>query len=280
MQDTRIALVQMRALTGRIEANLAGMEQFTAHAARSGADIICFPELSATGYARRPASLLAEEVPGKTAAALARMARTHGITVLAGLVEAGGYPPQAGQRPFITHLVCCPDGIVSGYRKTHLGRSERPFFSAGDDLPVFSLPKARIAIAICWDMHFPEVAACLALKGAEIIFTPHASPEVSGDRRELWLKYLPARAYDNAAFVAACNLVGQVEGGRRFSGGLMVFDPRGRLLAEAGGPAEEMLVVDLPAQTLNEIRHGEARSMRQNFFLSFRRPELYRKLLD
>ena len=103
---------------------------------------------------------------------------------------------------------------------------------------------------------------------------------VSGDRRELWLKYLPARAYDNAAFVAACNLVGQVEGGRRFSGGLMVFDPRGLVAAEAGGAGEEMLLVDLPAKTINNIRSGEARSMRENFFLRFRRPELYGKLLD
>jgi len=271
----------MCALTGHSAANLARVEHYAAQAARAKADIICFPELAVTGYTRRRASLLAEGVPGETAATLARIAGAHNITVLAGMVEAGGHPHKKGhQRPFITQLVCGPGREVTGYRKTHLGKSEQPFFSAGDDLPVFTAGKARFGIGICWDMHFPEVAACLALQGAEIIFTPHASPVVSGNRRELWLKYLPARAYDNAAYVAACNLVGEAEPGRHFSGGLMVIDPRGRLVAESSGGGEEMLVVDLAAKTLNDIREGEAGSMRQNFFLRFRRPELYKKLLD
>jgi len=274
LQDTRIALVQMCALTGRKEANLAGIARYTARAARSGADIICFPELAVTGYTPRKASLLAEEVPGPAAAELARLARTHGLTILAGLMEAGP------DRPYITHLVCSPAGSVSGYRKTHLGKSEQPFFAAGDELPVFSTPKARIAIGICWDMHFPELAACLALTGAEIIFAPHASPAVSGNRRELWRKYLPARAYDNAVFVAACNLVGEAEKGQCFSGGLMVVDPRGRITAESSSGGEDMLIADLSAKTINDIRNGEAASMRQNFFLRFRRPELYKRLVD
>ena len=275
LQDIRIALVQMNALTGRRQANLTTIEYYTASAARDKADIVCFPELTVTGYTRRRAAALAETVPGETAAALGRLAARYGITLLAGLPEAGEQ-----EKPFVTHLACFPDRSTERYRKTHLGKSETPFFAAGDRLPVFTSPKACFGTAICWDMHFPEVAACLALQGAEIIFAPHASPAVSGNRRDLWLKYLPARAYDNAAFVAACNLVGEAEPGRTFAGGLMVIDPRGRVLAESSSDGEDMLVVDLPARTINDIRCGRARSMRQNFFLRFRRPELYGRLLE
>lgn len=275
MQDTRVALVQMQALVGQKEANLGLIEQYVKSAAGQKADIICFPELAVTGYTRRGAFLLAEELSGETAGKLTAIANTYTITVLAGMVES-----QPDSRPTITQLVCVPGQAVTGYRKTHLGKSEQPFFSAGDDLPVFTTPKASFGIGICWDMHFPEVSACLALQGAEIIFTPHASPVISGNRKDLWLKYLPARAYDNAAYVAACNQVGEAEPGRRFSGGLMLVDPRGRVMAQSSRMSEEMLVVDLPAKPLNDIRYNETGSMRQNFFLSFRRPELYRKLLD
>ncbi|OAT85510.1 nitrilase-related carbon-nitrogen hydrolase [Desulfotomaculum copahuensis] len=274
MQNTRLALVQMRAKTGLVKENLDKIEHFVALAAREKADLICFPELCVPGYHRELARQYTEVIPGPGADRLSRLARDTGVTVLAGLAEQSEC-----DRPYITHLVAHPDGRVQKYRKTHLGKSECPHFTAGNELPVFQTEKTVFGVEICWDLHFPEVTTVLSLRGAEIIFAPHASPVIVGDRRAIWLKYLAARAYDNAVFVAACNLVGRASEKQEFCGGAMVLDPRGDVLAEDFSRREGMLLADLDATLINTIRRNRARSMRYHFYLNFRRPELYRELL-
>lgn len=274
MQNIRLALVQMTAKTGLVKENLDKIEHYVMQAAREKADLICFPELCVPGYHRELAGQYMEPVPGPGSRRLSRLARNSGVTVLAGLAEQS-----ADERPYITHLVVHPDGRRQKYRKTHLGKSERPYFTAGNELPVFQTDKIAFGIEICWDLHFPEVTTVLSLRGAEIIFAPHASPVIVGDRRAIWLKYLAARAYDNAVFVAACNLVGRASEKQDFCGGAMVLDPRGDVLAEDFSQREGLLLADLDATLINTIRRNRAKSMRYHFYLNFRRPELYRELL-
>jgi len=115
-----------------------------------------------------------------------RRAGAGGEFAVPGELGAGKQHHRAGRsKPYITQLVALPDGSVQKYRKTHLGRSEIPHFIPGNELPVFNTARARFAVQICWDLHFPEVSTILSLKGAEIIFAPHASPSIVGDRKEI-----------------------------------------------------------------------------------------------
>jgi len=270
MEKTRIALVQMQSELGSPENNLKKIEGYIARAGEQKVDIICFPEMCLQGYSRDKAALTALSLPGEISVRLGSASRAKGLTVLVGLAEEGG-----GEKPYITQLVLFPDGSVQKYRKTHLGKSEKPHFTAGDELPVFEAGKACFGVQICWDMHFPEVSAILSLKGAEIIFSPHASPVIVGDRRGIWIKYLAARAYDNSVFVAACNLVGEDGAGGQFCGGALVIDPKGNPVAESFGRGEGMLVADLDPELINTIRQKKSSSMRDSFYLESRRPELY-----
>jgi predicted amidohydrolase len=88
-----------------------------------------------------------------------------------------------------------------------------------------------------------------------------------------------ARAYDNAVYLAACNLVGEDGTGHSFCGGALVIDPKGNIIAESFDNRENMLVVDLEPEMINLIRRGESRSMRHSFYLAGRRPELYTDLV-
>lgn len=273
MQDITIALVQMESRFGQVQDNLAKIERFTRAAAREGAEIICFPELCIHGYQRERAQELAEPVPGESSRLISSLARETGVTILAGLAEKSSCG-----LPYNTHLAASPSGALQKYRKTHLGRSEMPYFTPGEEFLVSPHSRAQFGLQVCWEMHFPEISAILSLQGAEIIFAPHASPVIAGDRREIWLRYLPARAYDNAVFVAACNLVGQGGEDQSFSGGALVIDPKGRLIAEAFNNREELLIARLDAGLINTIRQRQSPSMRYNFFLDSRRPELYGEL--
>lgn len=275
MHKIRIALVQMQSKFADIKGNLAKIEQFARKASAQKVDLICYPELCLQGYGRAGANSYARPVPGPAAAEIMNMARAYGLTMLVGLAEQ-----TKGDKPYIAQFIAFPDGRWDLYRKTHLGSREKPYFLPGQRLPVFRHKKAIFGLLICWDLHFPEAATLLSLKGAEIIFAPHASPMLSGNRRRsTWLRYIPARAYDNTVFVASCNLVGDDGAGRTFCGGALVVDPKGNLLAESFQEEEHLLVVDLQPQLINAIRYGKSDSMRSSFYLDARRPGLYSDLL-
>lgn len=276
MNKTRIALVQMESKLGRVKDNLDKMDRFTREAAEKEADVICFPELCIQCYSRDRSSSAAEPVPGPSSERVQQMAAETGLVVLAGLAEKS-----STDKPYITQIIAYPDGRLLKYRKTHLGGSEKPYFTPGEELPVFNLgDRVTMGICICWDLHFPEVSTILSLQGAEIIFAPHASPSIVGDRREIWLKYMTARAYDNAVYLGACNLVGDDGAGHSFCGGALVIDPRGNVVAEAFNNREEILVADLEPHIINTIRRRESPSMRFSFYLDARRPELYSPLTN
>lgn len=274
MQDITVAVVQMQSQLGQISNNLNKIDFFSREAASKGADIICLPEMCVQGYDRERAGDLAVSLPGPVPSALSDIAKKYNIIILAGMAETSGC-----LKPFITHITAYPDGVLKKYRKTHLGHSEKPYFAAGDALDVFEAPKAKFAVQICWDLHFPEVSTILSLKGSEIFFAPHASPAIVGDRKGIWLKYLAARAYDNSVYLAACNLFGDNGAGQTFAGGALVLDPKGNLLAEAFNGKEETLLCRLRGDVINKIRYQKRTSMRDSFYLKGRRPELYRELL-
>lgn len=269
MLDTRIAMVQMTCRVADPTRNIARMSEFLHEARTREVDVVCFPELSVSGY--NPGDSLTpvpEPVPGPSSQALARLGRETGLTFLAGILER-----DRGGVVYNTQAVFGPTGLIGTYRKTHVPTSEIGRWSHGSELRVFEHPKLRFGIEICYDSHFPEVSTVLTERGAEVLFLPHASGtgESAQDKRMRWLRYVPARAYDNTVYVAICNQVGDNGAGRIFAGVTFVCDPRGAVIAQASRhDAEEMVVADLSGAAL-----AEARRVPETFFRHFRRPELY-----
>src|ERR671938_1245451 len=96
MRDIRVATVQFQHAPGDKSYNFGRIRHFVTEAARSGVELIAFPEMCLTGYwhvrklAREAFEALAEPVPdGPCAQELLRLAREHGMTVGAGLIERG-----------------------------------------------------------------------------------------------------------------------------------------------------------------------------------------------
>ena len=271
MLDTRIAMVQMCSMVGESSRNIDVIANFVNRAAEESVDIVCFPELSVSGYnAGNRFTPEPEPVPGPSTDKLVTIAAENNLTFLVGILERDN-----GGVIFNTQVVLGPGGLIGTYRKTHAPTSEIDTWSQGDQLPIFSHSKVNYGIEICYDSHFPEVSTALATKGAEVIFLPHASAgitETADAKFDRWLRYVPARAYDNGVFVGICNQVGDNGAGRIFEGVTFVCDPRGRVIAKSrSNSQDEMLVVDLNASDLAEIRLEP-----EGFFRHFRRGELYR----
>jgi predicted amidohydrolase len=279
LQDVRIAAVQMRSVVGEVDRNLASVKRLARKAADSGAEIVCFPELSISGYntAERDGKPMRgevlpapEAVPGPSTDALAKISADAGVWLLAGLLEQ-----DRSGIIYNTQVVVSPDGYLGRYRKTHVPTTEIGTWCQGDDLPVFEHPKVRFGVEICYDSHFPEVSTALANAGAELILMPHASGgvEPAPAKRARWERYVPARAYDNSVYTAICNQVGDNGAGQVFQGVSFVCDPRGEVIAACQSfKREEIVLADLTAAGLNT-----ARSVPEAFFRHFRRPHLYDK---
>jgi predicted amidohydrolase len=267
MRDVRVAAAQIASELGALERNLAKHRLLVQQASTAGAHVLCFPELSLCGYPQDGdiAHELARPLDGDLAAGVATLADEHGIVVLAGMLESA-----PSGVVYNTQLVASPGGRLESYRKTHVPTSEIGRFRQGGELPVFRLEHAVVGVQICYDAHFPEATTVQALAGAEIVFMPHASTgsETRDEKRARWLRYLPARAYDNGVFVLVVN---QADPERGFPGIAIAFDPWGAILGEAAPNEEDLLVVDLRAAAL-----VERRAVAETFFPHFRRPELYR----
>jgi N-carbamoylputrescine amidase len=281
MEDLRVAAVQMCSPVGEIQKNLQKMRQYILQAQTQKVDLICFPEMNIPGYWASPDQYdLAQPIPGEITDEVVKMAEESGITILAGMAEKA-----PSGVIYNTQIVATPDGLAGKYRKLHVNQDEISFFSYGSELPVFPNPKVTFGIEICYDSHFPELSTSLALMGCEVLFFPHASGNGTGfdpqewERREekieRWLRYLPARAYDNSVFVVVCNQIGENGAGNSFPGICLILDPKGRIIAEAKTSDEEMILAELKAADLVSVR----KHMRSHFFLHYRRPELYGALV-
>jgi N-carbamoylputrescine amidase len=273
MDDLRVAAVVMRSEFGDTRANLKKTENFARAAAEQGADVVCFPELNISGYAlKEEVREIAEPLPGPSAREVQRIAGAYGIIILAGIAERlvdGGVA--------ITQIVVSPEREPEVYRKLHLSVGEQAFFRAGNEAPVFRTEKAVFGVQLCYDAHFPELSTAMALRGAEVIFVPHASPppETADEKRARWLRYLSARAYDNSIFLVACNQTGEGVAGINFSGVALILDPRGEVIAESSDNEEQMLIAELKAGVLERTR-----STRMGFFLTQRRPDMYGAVVE
>ena len=269
MDDLKIAAVCMHCIPGEVDQNLDRIEVMAREASANGADFVCFPELSVTGYIQKsPADIYETENMEKIVDRLVRIARDRKIVLLAGLIEVVN-----GGKPYIAQLITGPEGLIGWYRKTHLGPTETAIYGPGEKINVFRAGKATFGVQLCYEAHFPEISTQMALMGADIVFIPHASPRGEPEEKlQSWLRHLPARAFDNGLFVIACNQLGDCGGNLTFPGVAVVLGPDGRLSAQYVGKREKILYAELRNEILQDVRKH-----RMRYFLPGRRPSLYKK---
>lgn len=235
-----------------------------AEAAGAGADLFISPEMFIGGYnigagpVAKNASLF-ETVQND----LCNLAAAHHIALVIGLPT-----PNAGL-PFNSCIAIDKTGDIRAiYHKTHLfGGVDRAQFTAGERLsPVIELCGWQIGLAVCYDIEFPEVARNLALHGADLIVTPTANMEPFDS---VALRLVPARAEENAVYVAYCNYLG-TEGHFDYNGLSCICGPDGNDLIRAGKDQTGLFYATLDRDALQAARENQ-------FHLRDRRHDLYGK---
>jgi omega-amidase len=259
--EITVALAQMAIAAGRPDLNAAAARTLAAEAAARGANLFVLPELWPSGYDLERAVADAAPLDDGPFALMSELAREHSFYVVGTALESN-----PGGRPFNTAALYGPGGeLVGAYRKVHLfaPMGEREQMTAGDDLPTFDLPWGRIALAVCYDLRFPEQWRQYTWAGARLIVIPAEWPVY---RVEHWRLLLRARAVENQLFVVGCNRAG-ADGDGEFGGHSAAVDPWGHVLVE-GGAEPGLYVATLD---LDEVEHARGLFA----FLGDRRPEVY-----
>ena len=271
MRDFLVAAVCMHSEPGEVDKNLERMESFVHEASERSAGAVLFPELSVSGYTlKEPEKIYDLARSRRILEKIVRMAHDARLIIMAGMVEI----LQEG-RPYISHVVASPSGLLRVYRKTHLSPPEKEKYREGDSLDVFHERDLTFGLELCYESHFPEISTVLSLKGAEVLFMPHASPRGNPEEKmKSWLRHLPGRAFDNGVFVVACNQVGKTREGFVFPGVILALDPQGRILDSYAGNEETMVFLELKAEVVQETR-----AHRMRYFLPQRRNDLYKDLI-
>lgn len=300
MEHLKIATAQFEHRSGDKNYNLSVIEKLAAEAAKAGARIIAFHECSITGYsfARRLSKEqmldLAEYIPeGESLLRLAAVAKKWGIAILAGLFEK-----DAAGNLFKAYVCADKNGIIAKYRKLH--PFINPYLTPGNDYCIFEIEGWKCGILICYDNNIIENVRATTLLGAEVIFMPHVTMCTPSTRpgagfvdpalwqnRELdptslrlqfdgmkgrgWLmKWLPARAYDNAIYAVFSNPIG-MDDDQLKNGCSMIIDPFGDIVAECRSFEDSFVTSTITRQKL--VQAGGYR------YIKARRPELYRDII-
>ena len=274
----QIALLQLTA-SPDVAANVDHAEQRIRDAASDGAGIVCLQELFNARYFPQSVDAkhyaLAEKLPSATTKRMGALAKELGVVLIVPVYEEA----QPGIYFNSVVLVDADGSELGKYRKTHIPDGpqyhEKFYFTPGGlGYPVWETAFGKIAVGICWDEWYPEVARIFALQGAEILFYPSAigsEPDRPGySLAEAWRTVIRSHGIANGVFVAAVNRVG-VENAMTFYGESFVSDPFREFLAQ-GGVSEEIVEA--------EIDLGRVRELRELFqFFRDRRVDTYGPLL-
>ncbi len=102
------------------------------------------------------------------------------------------------------------DGTYERQYKIHITPYETKWWGVkgGDKIQIFDTDKGKVAILICYDIEFPELARIAVSKGAKILFVPFNTD----DRRAyLRVRYCAqARAIENQVYVVLTGCVGNL----------------------------------------------------------------------
>lgn len=253
-------------------------------------DLIVFPEyftsqLLTLGDIHRPMDeqirTLAAHVPKyiEVFEGLARECRIH--------IVAGSIPtldPSVPDRVFNDSFLFSPDGSYAVQGKLNMTRFEKEFWrvSPRDTLRIFETPMGRIAIAICYDVEFPEICRAAAHAGVVLLIVPSYTDDRQGFIRVRYCAQ--ARAIENQMFVVNAATVGSlpmVPGVSLNYGQASILTPsdfpfaRDGILAEGIPNQETMVIGEVALDVLRRNRlHGTVRPFRDSQTLKLPRIEV------
>lgn len=247
----RLALAQVPPHTGSTSEALSRLESLAQQAVQQQADLLVLPEMFLTGYALGQAEVAAraEDRDGPAAQETARIAGQHGLGIVYGYPERDADGSVYNSANFIDDS---GERLLT-YRKVHLfGDLDGEQFQESSQISeVVHWRGWGIALAVCYDVEFPETTRILAEAGADLVCAPTANMVEYDHVQEV---LLPARALESQLYLAYANYCGAdrlfTYGGKSLVAGPDGIGPR------ATGHSDQLLIAELDYELLQESRRN------------------------
>lgn len=279
-QDRSEARSLIQQSINRIEKQIAGSIAFIG----SDCKLIVLPEYFLTGFPMGESiNIWAEkaclEMAGAEYEALGKIAQKYNIFLAGNAYEID---PNFPKLYFQTCFVIDPSGnIILRYRRLNSMFAPTPHdvwdkylecYGLEGVFPVAKTVIGNLAALASEEILYPEVARCLAMRGAEIFL--HSTSEVFGKERSSKEAAKITRAVENMSYIISANTAGIANIPIPISsadGGSKIIDYRGLVLAETGAGESMAAFAEIDLAALRRYRRRPG----LNNFLSRQRFELY-----
>ena len=254
--------------------NVARIAVLCKKAAKSGVQIITFPETCLTGYTCGDLFLQSTLLTQTEEALLNLLKETKKLD----LIIIIGLPVNAGAQLANCAVVIYKGKILGAVPKTYLPNYkefyekryftpaqnllQEKIFLCGQEVPLstkllFKAGPALFACEICEDLWAPvSPSSIAALNGANIIFNLSASNELAG-KNEYRKQLVSVHSVKNiCAYAYASSGLGESTTDSAFTGNAFIYE-NGTCLAEAKrfNTEEQIIISDIDTEKLNKLRH-------------------------
>jgi predicted amidohydrolase/ribosomal protein S18 acetylase RimI-like enzyme len=241
-------------------------EYFVDVASGYKSDFILFPEI----FTLQLLSLFPKENPGSAARKIGKFTEQYlelfselAIKYNINIVAGSHFTPEDDKLYNISYLFK-RNGEIGKQYKLHITPNEKKWWGveAGKYIEVFDTDKGKIAIQICYDIEFPELARIAVERGARIIFVPFCTDDRQGYLRVRYCAQ--ARCVENQVFVAIAGTVGnlpQVDNMDIQYAQSGIFTPsdfsfaRDAIAAECTPNVETVIINDIDLELLKRFRN-------------------------
>ncbi len=230
--------LQLKLLLGNKETNLKKVEHYIKFNSDKKLDLVVMPEFFPTNidFANKEE----DENGGETIKFIQNLAKKYNTNIVAGSVVR-----RVQDKLYNTSFAIDRMGeIIAKYDKIHLynylGGNEGDAITAGNKIVTASFDFAKVGLAICFDVRYPQMFRELARRGVQIITLPTAwlvPAEVYNDEqnkkyaRDMWLAINRTRAYDNMVYMIVSNQTKDAGDIRYGLGGSAIISPTAQVLA-------------------------------------------------
>ncbi len=224
------------AMVGKARRNMAGM------------DLVVFPEYALHGLSMDTNPAIMCRMDGPEVAAFKAACREHRIWGCFSIME---YNPDGN--PWNTGIIIDDQGEVKlYYRKMHPWVPIEPWEPGDLGIPVIAGPKGvKLALIICHDGMFPEMARESAYKGAEVMLR---TAGYTAPIRESWRFTNQSNAFCNLMVTANVCMCGS-DGTFDSMGEAMIVNFDGTVIAHGvTGRADEIITAEVRPDLIREAR--------------------------
>lgn len=232
-----VGTAQFTPRKAQVPANLDRIAEFMEQGAQEGVDLMVFPETITSGYFLEGGVLESALTADELLRQIVRRSSPR-MDVLIGFYErfednlynSAAYI-ELGNEPRVVHV----------YRKFFLPTygvfDEERFVARGHELGVFNTRLGRMGVLICEDVWHSILPSLCAVRGAQVMLVPSASPArgfqgESVGNLERYGRMLRSVSDEHGVYCVNAQLCG-FEGGKGFVGGSSVVDPFGQVLVQA-----------------------------------------------